>query len=398
MFLAKRFLRPSCINRFNFGVFKSGDISMDLLLTLSMQEADKQYKNYSDLVDGLVEKEILKNKLIIDSMKKLDRSLFVEKEALTSNNLYMDRPHSIGQGEDISAPMMQAIAAEKLFPLIVDAAENEPVKVVDVGTGSGYLAFLLYDALTKHFAGNDKLNLTILGIDVHEKLINNIHYKCAELVDKDILKAHPSIVLKFAKREFFDFLGDVNMTGSENRVYNIGAAIDLQTWDAVKYSASRRKGAVLSPVIQADGEQNLMFYHNFDNIAHQESLMKVMYAVMKQPHKEGQVDPEIQKYFIEKTDDVDQEPEGAKKPVQFHEENASEEEIGQKALATLKTEMEQFENQIKEWSLKFKARTQKPISLRDMQNDPEISLVLDKLNKHKRKFNALQKALSVKPQ
>jgi len=60
--------------------------------------------------------------------------------------------------------------------------------------------------------------------------------------------------------------------------------------------------------------------------------------------------------------------------------------------------MEQFENQIKEWSLKFKARTQKPISLRDMQNDHEISLVLDKLNKHKRKFNALQKALSVKPQ
>jgi len=395
MFVAKRFLRPSTLGRFNFGVYKSGDISMDLLLTLSMQEADKKYKNYNDLVDSLVDKEIIKNPLLIDSMKKLDRSCFVEKENLTSDNLYMDRPHSLGSGEDISAPMMQALAAEKLFPLIVQAAEKEtdPIKVVDVGTGSGYLSFLLYDALTKHFAGNNQLNLTILGIDVQESFINKIHYRTAELVDKNILKPHPSIILKFAKREFFDFLGDVNMTGTENRIYNVGAAVDLQTWDALKYSASRRKGAVLSPVVQQDGEQNLMFYHNLDNIPFEESLMKVMFAVMKQPHKEGKVDPEIQKYFIEKTDDVDDASGTSKASAQSSESEKSTDEIGQQALDTLKAEMDEFENKIKNWSLERKARTQKPVSLRDMQNDPEISQILDKLNKHKRKFNALQKAI-----
>lgn len=56
---------------------------------------------------------------------------------------YEDSPQSIGHKATISAPHMHATAAESLLPHIVPSAAKPAPRVLDIGSGSGYLTHLL---------------------------------------------------------------------------------------------------------------------------------------------------------------------------------------------------------------------------------------------------------------
>ncbi|KAM0279107.1 hypothetical protein ACHAQH_004793 [Verticillium albo-atrum] len=56
---------------------------------------------------------------------------------------YADHPQSIGHGATISAPHMHAIAAESLLGFIAPSERNPAPRVLDIGSGSGYLTHLL---------------------------------------------------------------------------------------------------------------------------------------------------------------------------------------------------------------------------------------------------------------
>ncbi|KAF2169623.1 hypothetical protein M409DRAFT_64697 [Zasmidium cellare ATCC 36951] len=77
--------------------------------------------------NGLITSERVKN-----AMKGVDRAHY----APTSP--YQDSPQSIGHRATISAPHMHASAAESLLPYLFPGA-----KVLDVGSGSGYLTHVL---------------------------------------------------------------------------------------------------------------------------------------------------------------------------------------------------------------------------------------------------------------
>ena len=70
---------------------------------------------------------------VIKAMLKVPRHLFVPKDAESS--AYIDSPLSIGSGQTISAPHMNAMMCEYL-----ELKEGD--KVLEVGTGSGYHAAL----------------------------------------------------------------------------------------------------------------------------------------------------------------------------------------------------------------------------------------------------------------
>ncbi|MFX1426400.1 MAG: protein-L-isoaspartate(D-aspartate) O-methyltransferase [Promethearchaeota archaeon] len=70
---------------------------------------------------------------VIRAMLKVPRHLFVPKDAESS--AYIDSPLSIGSGQTISAPHMNAMMCEYL-----ELKEGE--KILEVGTGSGYHAAL----------------------------------------------------------------------------------------------------------------------------------------------------------------------------------------------------------------------------------------------------------------
>jgi protein-L-isoaspartate(D-aspartate) O-methyltransferase len=82
----------------------------------------------TELVDNLQANGVIENPRVAAAMKAVDRGLF------SRNNPYMDAPQSIGYAVTISAPHMHAHALELLADKLTDGA-----KVLDVGSGSGYL-------------------------------------------------------------------------------------------------------------------------------------------------------------------------------------------------------------------------------------------------------------------
>lgn len=93
-----------------------------------------------DLVQKLVSEKTLKTRRIINAFKAIDRKDFILPE--DENRAYFDMALSIGHGATISQPTTVAIMLENLF-------EGDPStllgagKILEIGTGSGYLTALL---------------------------------------------------------------------------------------------------------------------------------------------------------------------------------------------------------------------------------------------------------------
>ncbi len=85
------------------------------------------------LVDGLKKRNYARTQEVIRAMMIVPRHKFIPKEAESS--AYIDSPLSIGLGQTISAPHMNAMMCESL-----ELKESD--KVLEVGTGSGYHAAL----------------------------------------------------------------------------------------------------------------------------------------------------------------------------------------------------------------------------------------------------------------
>ena len=94
--------------------------------------------DYTPLRHQMVEEQIasrgIKDPLVLAAMKRVPRHLFVD-ESLQAR-AYEDHPLPIGEGQTISQPYMIALMAETL-----KLAEGE--RVLEVGTGSGYLTAVL---------------------------------------------------------------------------------------------------------------------------------------------------------------------------------------------------------------------------------------------------------------
>lgn len=71
---------------------------------------------------------------VVDAMERVPRDLFVPRRI--GHTAYEDRPLPIGKGQTISAPHMVAIMCD-----VLDIGEG--MKVLDVGTGSGYHAAVI---------------------------------------------------------------------------------------------------------------------------------------------------------------------------------------------------------------------------------------------------------------
>ena len=94
--------------------------------------------DYAKLRDRMVENQIvargISDSRVIKAMKKVERHLFVPDGA--KRFAYSDGPLSIGEGQTISQPYIVAFMTECL-------SLKTDMKVLEVGTGSGYQAAVL---------------------------------------------------------------------------------------------------------------------------------------------------------------------------------------------------------------------------------------------------------------
>ena len=104
-----------------------------IILVSSFQE-DPYKKKREDLVLQSIQKRGVRDNAVLNSMKTVQRHLFVPAHHVS--NAYEDRPLSIGYGQTISQPFIVAYMTEAINP-------KENFKVLEIGTGSGYQAAVL---------------------------------------------------------------------------------------------------------------------------------------------------------------------------------------------------------------------------------------------------------------
>jgi protein-L-isoaspartate(D-aspartate) O-methyltransferase len=110
----------------------------------------------AELIAGLMRDGIIKSKRVADAMRAVPREHYCSTNA--GNLAWVDRPVGTMCGQTISAPHMHAYALETLQEQAAHGA-----KVLDVGSGSGYLA-----ACFGEMVGPSG---TVIGIDVFPELV-----------------------------------------------------------------------------------------------------------------------------------------------------------------------------------------------------------------------------------
>lgn len=119
-----------------------------------------------------IERRGIKDKNVLEAMKKVPRHLFVPEEY--RNEAYEDYPLPIGEGQTISQPYIVAKMTE-----LLEIKKGE--KVLEIGTGSGYQAAILAEMGAKVYtieilpklAENAKKTLSNLGYENIEVLVGD---------------------------------------------------------------------------------------------------------------------------------------------------------------------------------------------------------------------------------
>lgn len=86
-----------------------------------------------------------------NTISKVDRAHYAPKSP------YSDSPKSIGYAATISAPHMHASAVEHLLTYLLPSPGNPAPRVLDIGSGSGYLTHVMAELVGPHG--------TVLGVE-----------------------------------------------------------------------------------------------------------------------------------------------------------------------------------------------------------------------------------------
>ena len=171
-----------------------------MVSTLKMHFEEKRKR----LVESLKDRGILTKPEVIRAMLIVLRHKFVPKDAESS--AYMDSPLSIGLGQTISAPHMNAMMCEYL-----ELKEGD--KILEIGTGSGYHAALCAELVAPEESQNPG---HVFTIERHEGLVKNARESIKKtgyeanvtVIHGDGTLGHPKELLRHPQR--FPYLCEIN--------------------------------------------------------------------------------------------------------------------------------------------------------------------------------------------
>lgn len=157
-------------------------------------------KTQKTLVDNLRQAQIVKSAAVQATMASVDRMYYLPEGY--DKNPYADAPQPILKGQTCSAPHMHAHVLEDMLPYLLkrqeeilrsDDAAQQPLKVLDVGCGSGYLTACLgrwFKPLGKDQTFTVPGN--VFGMDIHTELVNmtrqNMLKADGDLLDQGIVE------------------------------------------------------------------------------------------------------------------------------------------------------------------------------------------------------------------
>ncbi|KAL2023276.1 hypothetical protein VTK56DRAFT_3014 [Thermocarpiscus australiensis] len=110
-----------------------------------------------DLVENLWRHQLITHPEVKEAFLKVDRAHYAPSFP------YEDSPQPIGHQATISAPHMHATAVEHLLPYIRPSESNPAPRVLDIGSGSGYLTHVMAELVGPHGG-------TVVGVEHIEPL------------------------------------------------------------------------------------------------------------------------------------------------------------------------------------------------------------------------------------
>jgi len=123
-----------------------------------------------ELVESLKQKGIT-DEYLLYALSKVEREKFVQ--AVMKPNAYKDIALPIGYGQTISQPFTIAVMTEALQIKKGD-------KVLEIGTGSGYQAAILYEMGAKVYSIERNIDIYNEVLKRFEKLGIRVHCKCGD--------------------------------------------------------------------------------------------------------------------------------------------------------------------------------------------------------------------------
>ena len=123
-----------------------------------------------ELVENLRLKGI-SDELVLDAISKVEREKFVQP--VMKPNAYKDIALPIGYGQTISQPYTIAVMTEALQIRKGD-------KVLEIGTGSGYQAAILFEMGAKVYSIERNMDIYNSVLRKFEKLGVRVHCKCGD--------------------------------------------------------------------------------------------------------------------------------------------------------------------------------------------------------------------------
>lgn len=124
------------------------------------------------MVKTQIEARGVRDKLVLDAMRKVPRHLFVPENLI--DQAYSDGPLPIGEGQTISQPYIVALMTELLG---LKGGE----KILEIGTGSGYQAAILAEIAKEVYTIEIICSLAELSEErLKEMAYENITIRCAD--------------------------------------------------------------------------------------------------------------------------------------------------------------------------------------------------------------------------
>ncbi|KAE8148823.1 protein-L-isoaspartate O-methyltransferase [Aspergillus avenaceus] len=117
----------------------------------------------SELIQNLFRADLVKNERVTKAMLGVDRAHYAPSRP------YSDSPQPIGHGATISAPHMHGHACEYLVDFL-----NPGSRVLDIGSGSGYLTHVLANLVTNPLS-NEASDGLVIGVDHIPELVDLAH-------------------------------------------------------------------------------------------------------------------------------------------------------------------------------------------------------------------------------
>ena len=133
------------VRRFSAASAPAGGVSTDMLLSMAMQSAEgPPATSQAELVAQLKKSGLIQSPRVEAAMSVVDRKHFARlpsgSAAASAASPYANASAAIGQCSTISSPASHAQALEALAPFLpVQGPGSQPIAVLDVGSGSGYL-------------------------------------------------------------------------------------------------------------------------------------------------------------------------------------------------------------------------------------------------------------------